>query len=145
MNRDRYTLEFKIQVAKDHCGGMSINRVAEKYKIAKSSVYKWTRLYSCGRLIEPEDPYTKEQKDTAVMKYVWGTPKKEIAEESGVPLLLLNDWIDEYFYRVEQERQKLEQEKRVSIFRERQHSSSNGKDLRTVYPTSASAYVTWAK
>lgn len=145
MNRDRYTLEFKIQVAKDHCGGMSINRVAEKYKIAKSSVYKWTRLYSCGRLIEPEDPYTKEQKDTAVMKYVWGTPKKEIAEESGVPLLLLNDWIDEYFYRVEQERQKLEQEKRVRIFRERQHSSSNGKDLRTVYPTSASAYVTWAK
>lgn len=145
MNKDKYTIEFKTNVAKDRRSGMSIKEVAEKYRIAESSVYKWARLYSCGRLMQQEDPYTKEQRDTAVMKYVWGTPKKEIAEESGVPLLLLNDWIDEYFYRVEQERQKLEQEKRVSIFRERQHSSSNGKDLRTVYPTSASAYVTWAK
>lgn len=145
MNRDRYMLEFKIQVAKDHCGGMPINRVAEKYKIAKSSVYKWTRLYSCGRLIEPEDPYTREQKDAAVLKYVWGTPKKEIAEESGVPLLLLNDWIDEYFCSEEQNRQDTVQEKKCSIFKERHHRDKNRNRLRTVYPTSASAYVTWAK
>lgn len=145
MNRDRYTLEFKIQVAKDHCGGMSINRVAEKYKIAKSSVYKWTRLYSCGRLIQPEDPYTKEQRDAAVLKYVWGTPKKEIAEESGVPLLLLNDWIYEYFCSEEQNRQETVQEKKYSIFRERQHRDKNGNRLRTVYPSSSAAYVTWDK
>lgn len=145
MNRDRYTLEFKIQVAKDHCGGMSINRVAEKYKIAKSSVCKWTRLYSCGRLIKPEDPYTKEQRDAAVLKYVWGTPKKEIAEESGVPMITLNEWIDNYFFEEAQERREIAGEKKRSIFRERKRRDKKGNLLRTVYPTSASAYVTWAK
>lgn len=145
MNKDKYTIDFKTNVAKDRRRGMSIKEVAEKYGVAESSVYKWARLYSCGRLIQPEDPYTKEQKYAAVLKYVWGTPKKEIAEESGVPLLLLNDWIDEYFCSEEQNRQEAVQKKKRSIFRERQHKDKNGNRLRTVYPSSSAAYVTWAK
>lgn len=145
MNKDKYTIEFKTNVAKDRRSGMSIQAVAEKYRVAESSVYKWTRLYSCGRLMQQEDPYTNEQRNDAVMKYVWGTPKKEIAEESGVPLLLLSDWIDEYFCSEEQNRQDTVQEKKCSIFKERHHRDKNGNRLRTVYPTSSSAYVTWAK
>lgn len=104
MNKDKYTIDFKTNVAKDRRRGMSIKEVAEKYRVAESSVYKWARLYSCGRLIQQEDPYSKEQN-----------------------------------------RQEAVQEKKRSIFRERQHKDKNGNRLRTVYPSSSAAYVTWDK
>lgn len=44
------------------------------------------------------------------------------------------------------EEKKIEKEEgRPSIFRERKHRDRNGNLLRTVYPSSSAAYVTWAK
>ena len=144
MNRERYTLEFKIRVSKDRRSGMPLKEVAEKYGIAESTVYKWTRLYYSGRLYQ-EETYTKEERNAAVMQYVWGKTKKKISGETGVPLQMLNEWIDQYFYEEAQERQEIIAEKEKSIFRERKHRDKNGNLLRTVYPSSSAAYVTWAK
>lgn len=58
---------------------------------------------------------------------------------------MLNEWIDQYFYEEAQERQEIIAEKEKSIFRERKHRDKNGNLLRTVYPSSSAAYVTWAK
>lgn len=145
MNRDRLTLEFKISVAKDRRRGMSIEEVMKKYGIGRSSVYKWTKMYYSGTLIQKEEPYTKEEKNAAVMQYVRGKTKKKISGETGVPMMTLNEWIDEYFYEEAQERREVARQKKKSIFRERKHRDKNGNMLKTVYPTSASAYVTWAK
>lgn len=145
MNRDRLTLQFKISVAKDRRRGMSVEEVMKKYGISKSSVYHWTRMYYSGTLIQAEEPYTKEEKNAAVMQYVRGKTKKKISGETGVPMMMLNEWIDNYFFEEAQERREIAGEKQRSIFRERRHRDKKGNLLRTVYPTSASAYVTWAK
>ena len=152
MNRKRYTDAFKEQVAKDRKeNGMSEREVAEKYGIAKSTVHSWTTAYyskgqkkqnNCVR-------FTKEQKEKAVLEYVYGKTKKEIAKEYGISLWLLDEWVEGYFERKEQEiaeEKKIEKEEgRPSIFRERKHRDRNGNLLRTVYPSSSAAYVTWAK
>lgn len=145
MNRDRLTLQFKISVAKDRRRGMSVEEVMKKYGISKSSVYHWTRMYYSGTLIQAEEPYTKEEKNAAVMQYVRGKTKKKISGETGVPMMTLNKWIDDYFFETAQERREIAGKKKKSIFRERKRRDKNGNLLRTVYPTSASAYVTWAK
>ena len=145
MNRDRLTLQFKISVAKDRRRGMSVEEVMKKYGISKSSVYHWTRMYCSGTLVQAEEPYTKEEKNSAVMQYVRGKTKKKISGETGVPMMTLNKWIDDYFFETAQERREIAGKKKKSIFRERKRRDKNGNLLRTVYPTSASAYVTWAK
>ena len=145
MNRDRLTLQFKISVAKDRRRGMSVEEVMKKYGISKSSVYHWTRMYYSGTLIQAEERYTKEEKNAAVMQYVRGATMKDISKEMGIALSTLSEWIDEYFFETAQERREIAGKKKKSIFRERKRRDKNGNLLRTVYPTSASAYVTWAK
>lgn len=145
MNRDRLTLEFKIRVARDRRSGMSIEEVMEKYGIGRSSVYKWTKMYNSGTLMQVKERYTKEEKNAAVMQYVRGATMKEISKEMGIALSTLSEWIDEYFFEEAQERREIAGKKKKSIFRERKRRDKNGNLLRTVYPTSASAYVTWAK
>ena len=64
-------------------------------------------------------------------------------------LWLLNEWVEDYFERKEQEiaqEKKIEkEEKRPRIFRDRNHRDRKGNLLKTVYPSSSAAYVTWAK
>lgn len=70
---------------------------------------------------------------------------KDISQEMGIALSTLSEWIDEYFFEEAQERREIAGKKKKSIFRERKRRDKKGNLLRTVYPTSASAYVTWAK
>lgn len=152
MNRKRYTDAFKEQVVKDrkeNC--MSEREVAEKYGIAKSTVHSWTTAYySKGQKKQNNGAlFTKEQKEKAVLEYVYGKTKKEIANEQGISLWLLNEWVEDYFERKEQEiaqEKKIEkEEKRPRIFRDRNHRDRKGNLLKTVYPSSSAAYVNWAK
>lgn len=145
MNRDRLTLQFKIRVARDRRSGMSTEEVMEKYGIGRSSVYKWTKMYNSGTLMQVKERYTKEEKNAAVMQYVRGKTKKKISGETGVPMMTLNKWIDDYFFETAQERREIAGKKKKSIFRERKRRDKNGNLLKTVYPSSSAAYVTWAK
>lgn len=151
MNRKRYTDAFKEQVAKERKeNGMSEREVAEKYGIAKSTVFTWTTAYYSGRQENQNNTlFTEEQKEKAALEYVHGKTKKEIAREYGVSIWLINEWIEDYFARKEKEiddEKKMEKEEaRPSIFRERKYRDRNGNLLRTVYPSSSAAYVTWAK
>lgn len=151
MNRKRYTDAFREQVAKDRKeNGMSEREVAEKYGIAKSTVFTWTTAYYSGRQENKNNTcFTEKQKEKAALEYVHGKTKKEIAKEYGVSLWLVDVWIESYFERKEkemaQEKKMQKEEERPSIFRERKHRDRNGNRLRTVYPSSSAAYVTWDK
>lgn len=103
MNRKRYTDAFKEQVVKDRKeNGMSEREVAEKYGIAKSTVFTWTTAYYSGRQENQNNTlFTKGQKEKAALEYVHGKTKKEIAREYGVPIWLINEWIEDYFARKE--------------------------------------------
>ena len=115
MNRDRLTLDFKIRVARDRRSGMTIEEVMEKYGIARSSVYKWTKMYNSGTLMQVKERYTKEEKNAAVMQYVRGATMKDISKEMGIALSTLSEWIDEYFFEEAQERREIAGRKRKAF------------------------------
>ena len=111
MNRKRYTDAFKEQVVKERKeNGMSEREVAEKYGIAKSTVFTWTTAYYSGRQEKHNTLFTEEQKEKAALEYVHGKTKKEIAREYGVSIWLINEWIEDYFARKEKE---IDEEKKM--------------------------------
>lgn len=137
-----YTYSFKEQVVKEREQGMPVKDLAEKYKISQYTVRKWTSDYHKGILRKREGDFTTEEKDEAVLRYLNGMHKKDISQEYRISVTEVDEWIDEYFMRKEQECKTTVHDEKNRRFKER-HKIQNGKLLRVVYPTSSSAYVDW--
>lgn len=136
-----YTEEFKEMVVRDRVqNGLSVKEASKKYGVAHGSVCLWTDQY--GFLMEDAPRRSEEIKNKAVQEYLCGRDKKDIIAEHNVSGRTLYRWVHEYWR--EQEEKRAQEEQPNSIFKERRRTV-NGKKLRVVYPTSASAYVTWAK
>ncbi|WP_409015695.1 transposase [Anaerostipes caccae] len=136
-----YTEEFKEMVVRDRVqNGLSVIEASKKYGVAHGTVCLWTDQY--GFLMEDAPRRSEERKNKAVQEYLNGREKKDILADYNISGRTLCRWVREHWR--EQEEERVQDEQPKSIFKERRRTV-NGKKLRVVYPTSSSAYVTWAK
>lgn len=64
----RYTDEFKNQIVSLVNSGKSISEVASEYKIAKSTVHKWTRDFNNSSSFKAKDNLTDAEKELIKVK-----------------------------------------------------------------------------
>lgn len=64
----RYTDEFKKQIVNLINSGKSIGEVASEYKIAKSTVHKWTRDFNNSNSFKAKDNLTDDEKELIKLK-----------------------------------------------------------------------------
>jgi len=60
---NRYTDEFKKQIVNLVNSGKSIGEVANEYKVAKSTVHKWTRDFNNTNSFKAKDNLTDTEKE----------------------------------------------------------------------------------
>lgn len=60
---NRYTDEFKKQIVNLVNSGKSISEVANEYKVAKSTVHKWTRDFNNTNSFKAKDNLTDTEKE----------------------------------------------------------------------------------
>lgn len=143
-----YTEEFKEMVVKDRLqNGLSVKETSEKYGVAQGSVCFWTDQYG---FMEKEktrtwEQHSEEEKGKVIQEYLCGRDKKSIIMKHNISSRTLDRWISEHWKQQEESRNKRLKEDKTGVFCNQERKSKNGLRLRTVYPTSASAYVTWAK
>lgn len=127
-----YSEEFKIMVVKDKVeNALSIREACEKHGVAHGSVSLWTDQY--GFMFRRKQSDHEKTKNKAINEFLSGRSKMNIAKDYKISRRTLDHWIYEHY---KQQEIKDIQEEQEGIFHER---------LRTVYPTSSAAYVTWAK
>lgn len=65
---NRYTDDFKKQIVSLVNSGKSISEVANEYKIAKSTVHKWTRDYNNSNSFKAKDNLSDAEKELIKLK-----------------------------------------------------------------------------
>ncbi|GAA5551823.1 transposase [Anaerostipes caccae] len=141
----KYTEEFKKKVAKDRVeNSLSVKETAKKYGISNGTVCIWTDMF-----YDPSEyssylalKCSKEIKAQVVAEYLAGKGKMQIAREYGICKDTVEKWVDQHWKR--EEKRRLREKPEKEVFR-RPEKIVNGRRLKTVYPTSGSAYVTWDK
>ena len=141
----KYTEEFKKKVAKDRVeNSLSVKETAKKYGISNGTVCIWTDMFydpsEYSSYLALKCP--KEVKEQVVTEYLAGKGKRQIAREYGICKDTVEKWVAQYWKR--EEKRRLREKPEKGVFR-RPEKIVNGRRLKTVYPTSGSAYVTWAK
>lgn len=141
----KYTEEFKRQVAKDRVeNSLSVRETAKKYGISNGTVYIWTDMFydpaEYSSYLALRCP--REVKEQVVAEYLAGKGKRQIAREYGICKDTVEKWVEQH-WKIE-ENQRLREKPEKGVFR-RPEKIVNGRRLKTVYPTSGSAYVTWDK
>ena len=142
-DKSKYTEEFKRKVAADRVeNSLSVIQTAKKYSISPGTVCVWTDMFydpseynSYLGVKCPED-----LKVEIVSEYIAGKDKAQIAKEYGITKDTLSKWIAQHWEN--DEKRRGEDKNKKGVFR-RPEKIVNGIRLKTVYPTSASAYVTW--
>jgi predicted DNA-binding protein YlxM (UPF0122 family) len=78
----------KEKAQKDYLGGLSLNKIAEKYKIARSTVQAWAKSDGWDKPEQPEPIYDKEHFATKIHENknasLVRNLKKELAQSLGI-------------------------------------------------------------